>query len=509
MFIFGFLALLIAFLPCLLAALKLDADLAWLSRIYAYVGIGVIAAFILAFIIFSVIRKNIKVRISKTSFDLKDMWRETGIVLVPALILWAFSVFIATSSTVCDNTGEIVATTLAKGDIYIRSAFTGDVMQAGLPIFDKILVMPMFYAVVCNLTGIPYRVLAILVSTFVFFGNLWIVRCLTLKYYPEDRRKRQTFLCIYLLILVSSTYLPTIGVPVTLGYAILRMGYSGWAVAYGLAIPYGLYCFFDKKGPRGLIALSSLAGLLRLDRIFFLLRDFFNSAESVSLAGKLAFLWILALVVTLLLNLKNKEKTPLPFFFVPSFLIAHVFVRISGLLKEKRERVALFAGVLLILLACADFRPFKDVTFEAGAEKNVRATLEYIPEGAKILSNTRYMRIVRQLDGDKRTAYSRALDNPYLAGLDFEAKPEYYWDYSIFADYYDDSVRDYAYSFIEGAYTVDKLVRKCVADGITVFVIPEAKNGEEEKAAFAKGGATLAGRAGGYCIYVSPKAGSD
>ncbi len=503
MFIFAFLVLLTAFLPCLLAALKLDADLARLSGIYAYVGIGVIAAFILALIIFSVIRKNIKVRFSKPSFDLKLMWRETRVFLVPAFILWLFSTLIATPSAVCDNTEEIVATTLAGGDIYIRSAFTGEVMQAGLPIFDKVQVMPMFYAVLCSLTGLSFRVVSAAVAAIVFFGNLWIVHRLTLRFYPEESKKRQAFLCIYLLILISSTYLPTIGVPVTLGYAILRMGYSGWAVAYGLAVPYALCCFTDRKVLAGLISLSSLAGLLRLDRIFFLLRDFLKSAESVSLAGKLAFLWILALVVTLLLNLKNKEKTPLPVFFVPSLLIAHVFVRIAGLLKEKRERIAFYAGVLLILLACVDFRPFKDVTFEGGTEKNIRATLKYIPEGAKILSNTEYMRIVRRLDGDKRTAYSRALDNPYLAGLDFEAKPEYYWDYTIFADYYDDSVRDYAYSFIEGAYTVDKLVRKCVADGITVFVIPEAKNGEEEKAAFAKGGAELSGRAGGYCIYVS------
>ncbi len=504
MFIFAFIILLISFLPCLLAALKLDRDLAWLARIYAYVGGGVIAAFVLAFIITAVLRANMKIKPAKQRSDIRAFLKDTGIFLIPAVLLWAFFTFVATPSYVCDNTEEIVATALTDGDIYIHSAFTGEVMQAGLPIFDKVLIMPMFYATVCRLMHLPYRVLAGLVTTIVFFGNLSLVYRLTSRYYPEERDKRQAFLCVYLFILFVSTYLPTIGVPVTLGYAILRMGYSGWAAAYGLVIPLALSFFSRKQIISGLITLSALAGLIRLDRIFFLLKDAGNSLTAVNLAGKLAFLYIIAVVVTVILNLRAKEKTPIPFFFIPSLLISHVIVRINGLLGSRKERLAFSVGALLILLATADFRPIKDITFEKTVEKNVKATLDYIPEGSKILANTEYMRKIRQIAADRKVAYSRAADNVYLQGLDFEAKPEYYWDFSIFADYYDSSVRDYPYSFIEGAYTIDKLVRKCVADGITVFVIPEFKNGEEERDSFAKAGAVLAGTAGEYCIYVHP-----
>ena len=536
MFIF-YIALLISFLPCLLAALKLDWDLARLSLVYCIVAAGLILVFLLVGTVRSLVRrKNEQGREKESGIEggqesgresffsrLKSFAANNPIFAVFAILLWAFVLFATEPSSVCDNTEAVVLTTLRDGELYVHSAFTGEVMEAGQPIFNKVQIMPMFYAVLCNLTHLPYRVFAGIVFSIVYFGNLYLISCIIAECHGIPRLKtrddmkavipnpqgeeshpgsHQLLLLTYLFTLLCGTYLPTFGIPVTVGYSVLRMGYSGIAVFYGLVIPYAILSFSKRKFISGLIVLAATPGLVRVDRVFYLARDFFNSVNKVNSVGKLAYLYIIAVVVLLVLFLMDRKKDRPAVFFIPSLTIAYTVAKIGEKLSGKKERIALAVGAAVVLLAAADFKPMEDYDPTAKRfRKNVAEAATLIPDGAGVLASNEFMAELRRVDAGKSVALSEAINNEYLAGLDFEPAPGYYDNCKVFANYYTEDKWDFNYFNIEQVRSLKELAADIKPVGIRAFVIPADKDNEYERDSFTKAGLTYKGTAGGYSVY--------
>ncbi len=434
MLVYAFIAVLILLLPLLLVALKLDMTLTSLAAIYVPASAVIIAAF-LAVMIFRCIKasKNGTFPAKRTPDEKKSL----AVTVGAAVILWCFSYVVLSPSGVCDNTRETAAVSLMSETLYEYSSFSGEKMAAGQPIFNKIQLMPVFYAAWSRVSAIPLWVLTdLLIPLFIFAGNMYLMYRISGRLFKESARLRTAFMLSYCLLLVAGTYVPDLGIPVTFGYSVLRMGYSGWAVFYGLVVPALLLCILKKNYLTALITLVPLPGLVRLDRIFFALRDPVNSVKSINAAGKLFFLYILAVIMLIVIYGIDKKKIPPVIFFVPSVTVAYTVARLASLLGKKKEYAVLLAGSAVVILSATGFYPYRDagkgLIDTVRDQRSVKAVADLLPAGSKLLAEQDIMDLMRLYCPEVKTAFSKAENDPYLAGLDFEKETDHYSEYRNF-----------------------------------------------------------------------------
>ena len=500
MLVYAFIAVLILLLPVLLAGLKLDMTLTSLAAIYVPVSAVIIAVFFAA-VIFRRIKasKNGSFPVKRTPEEKKSL----AVIIAAAAILWCFSYVILSPSGVCDNTRETAAVTLLSDTLYEYSAFTGEKMVAGQPIFNKIQLMPVFYASVSRVSGVPLWILTgVLVPLLVFACNIFLVCRLSLKLFGSDERLRLVFVLGYLWMLVAGTYVPDVGIPVTLGYAILRMGYSGWAVCYGIVIPAAFLCLSEKKYVKALITLIPVPGLVRPDKILFSLLDPVNTVKSINNAGKIFFLYILALLVLFLFSFKDKKKIPVIVFFFPAVTVAYTVAMGSAFLSKKKEYVALIAGSFIVILSATGLRPYADGHIEAPELRRAKAIEALLPNGSKLLAKQETLDLMRLYFPEVRIPYSRAVNNPYLSGLDFESVTEHYGEYSYFSDFYGNEEYVFHYYGAENAVPLTEVLENAVLEGVNAVAIPAVKEEDYEREAFSQTGFKFAGNAEDCVVYV-------
>ena len=492
-----FLFLLLVFVPCLLYALKKDLGLAELKNIYVPAALAVLALRLI-FMLVGIIRG--KIGFLAPSLNKKDpfLW----VFLGAAVLLGVFSFFCVTPSFVNDDTWEAVETTLLHGSVYEYSSLTGMQLETGHPIFYKVYIMPMFYAVIRSFLNVGlYPIAGIVIPVFVYILHLWLVYEISAEVLPE--KVRFLFMTVYLAVLCAGTYLPKSGVPVTAGYAVLREGYSGYGICYGLVLPMCLLCVLQRRWIRALFAAASAMGLLRLDRIFYGLIDVVKTNVSVNGAGKLFFLFIVCVAALILCGRKSDIRPKWYACLIPSVTIALTTVSLGSLLKTRRDTVIYYLGIGAVIFACCDFKPFDDAEFGnfLSTHRGVAECTQLIPEGSVVLSTKEFMEKVRRVDSKVKTAFARSYYTPELTGLDFEEPPKYCREYLMFAENYSMWISAYGYTSDSGYISLYELAEMIGAGGIDTIVIPVSRNDSEESDSFTDAGFEYLGDRGGYSVY--------
>lgn len=459
-YVTGFLSLFVVLLACLLVALKKDYSLCGLEKCYfMYVVLP------LSVVGVALLRKRTKIEMS-ISVNKRNLFS-----LIPAILLAVFSYIYLAPSFLNDDTWEVVSTTLAHESLYEYSAMTGKLMEAGLPIFNKVYVMPMFYACMCDFFKIPMWVIAgILMPVILYSMNLCLINEIAKK---ASVKNREAFLLVYMIFLMAGTYLPVNGVPVTTGYALLREGYSGYAVAYGVAIPFVVLLLSEKKWLHGIGMAASVLGLVRLDRFFYALTDFLNSYHQINKAGKLLGVYFISVIASLvLLKLKNR-KTPLYSYFLPGVLCAYVVVSIVDYLLGRKKKIMYFVGVCAVIFSAVSFNSFADgVTLKSTREyeNQVKERLSQLKEeygtDITIWADEDFMAVSRRIDGSVKTIYGRDdITKDYLIGMDYEDPGfalDYYYSYK--------NMHDRNPHFYPSSMEVDEAIEKAYEEGLTVLV---------------------------------------
>lgn len=411
----GFLSLFVFFLACLLAALKLDFTLRRLELVF-FVPVAVLSVCGIWF----ALKVRALARVSKKSL----------LIICPAVVLAAVSFFLTAPSFVNDDTWEVVATTLSTNTVYEYSAMTGEKMLVGLPIFNKIYEMPMFYCVWCDFFKIPLWIIGGFVVPIVVFTLNIAFACKISDFLKVNRK--EFFVVVYMLMLLAGTYLPSNGIPVTEGYAVLREGYSGYAVAYGVVFPFALYLFLKKRYLLSATCVVPALGLLRLDRMAFAVLDFASSAEEINVAGKLAGLFIIAVISGLILKMVANRNYEWKLMLIPALFISYETCKLRDIVSGKKKVILFDLGVAAVILSACSFSPFKDARFLKGYLKEVKAveqTISQLAPGTKIWAPLEFVEISRKLDGRIRTNYGRDDVSGFLLGLDFEEQNEFSYDY--------------------------------------------------------------------------------
>ena len=454
-YLVGFLSLFAMFFIETLAMLKLDLSL----KTFEWMVVGTLAAMALAGLCLLVIKRP---GLAGPSFEARMLY-----FLVPAVLLFAYSYCYLSPSFANDDTWEFVATSVAKGSVYEYSAMTGKFMENGLPIFNKILAMPLLYVVLADFFGISVNVSAgVLIPALVFVLNLAIVykigRELEVSNLPY-------YMILYFLILMGGTYLPGFGVPATLGYPILREGYSGYAVAYGVVIPAALLLLLKKKYFGAVVTLAMTAPFIRIDRVFFAAMNPIDSASAVNTAGKLIGIYVLAVAAALILRANAKEKIKWQALLIPSVFMAYICEKLKNRLNKKHEIIWYSIGVTVVILASVNFESYKDAQnyFERNAEEaKVFECLTELGDGL-VWGPIEFVSVARRLDGNIETLFGRDDNNPYMAGLDYENDEEMALEY-----------RSAIYNVASGRYfyvtyhDTDYMVESAAAEGVKYVVLP-------------------------------------
>ena len=454
-YLVGFLSLFVMLFIETLAMLKLDLSL----RVYDWIvvatlaAVAVVGAFLLALKRPGFVKPHIEKRM---------LW-----FFVPAVLLFAYSYCYLVPSLANDDTWELVATSLAHGSVYEYSTMTGQFMTAGLPIFNKIQVMPLLYVVLADFFGISVNVSAgLLVPAIVFVLNLSLVYAIGRELEVSDR---SYFMILYMLILMGGTYLPSFGVPVTLGYSVLREGYSGYAVAYGVVIPAALLLLLKKKYLWVVAALVTSVPFVRIDRIFFALMSPVKSLTAANSAGKLMGVYIVAIVAALAYRAIKGASVKWQGLLIPAVFVAYTAEKLKNCLKKKNEVIWYSVGVSLIILSAVNFEPYDDsVTYfeRKGEEAPVEACIPEIRDGL-VWAPVEFTSVVRRLDGGIETIFGRDVNNPLMAGINYEDDGSMGWEYRNAI--YNVALNQYAYVT---RYDTDYIVEAARAAGVKYVVLP-------------------------------------
>lgn len=493
----GFITMILALLASVLVALKLDANLEKSSLIYMVVlGAGALVS--LPAYVLNIIQK----KMPKIAFSFsKDMlW-----FLIPAILVGLAVAFVYVPSVSNDNTWEIVSTTLATERIYEYSSMTGKPMElgvAGLPIFNKIYVMPLFYTYMAKVFHIDFWLLGgIVIPAIVYVVNLSLIYLIAEEIVPIS--KRPFFMIVYLMILLAGTYLPMGGIPVTIGYAVLREGYCGYAVCYGVLAPLFLYWVIKEMRISAWIMAFSVFGLIRLDRVVYGIKEPIKSLADINTSGKLMALYLGAILVALILTVNKKEKIKWIAFLIPSVAISMMITKMKSYIEGKGKNLVYWLGISFIIFSCVIFRPLYDASPSTGITKqdeNVRACLEKISESVPQINLWAYedfMFEARRVNGNVLTLYGRDDMNVTMAGSDYEPVSEYVSDYSMFT-----KNKSFWVDYLILEHSDIEVVEAAYKEGVNVIVLPQGSNREGYEATFETVGYAFSFETDEYIVYV-------
>ena len=490
-YISGLLTLIFLFLCVHLVGLKLDVDLKGLEKLFFVPAAGLSVLGILTLIIGAKTIRNGKASgaahlgtapsdishsnaapISATSESKKTpaaAFDKTNLFfIIPAIMLGAVSYFLFAPSYVNDDTWEVVSTTVYHGTLYEYSAMTGEEVVKGFPIFYKIYIIPMLYSCLCGFFNLSQRLLlSFLMPSILLFLNLNIIYAIS----KECRiTNKPVFMLLYMLLLMAGTYLPDNAIPATVGYALLREGYSGYAYAYALAIPFSVLLCIKKKYLSSVISLVPILGLVRLDRIFYALKEPVKAYVSINTAGKLIGLYLVAILVPALMRKLKNNQAPKPLFFLPTTLIAYTGEKILTLTDGRRAKVLYLLSLSFIIFAAGNFTLYGDAELlseELNFEKSVKEELKDNSDTEiKIWASEDFMATVRRILPNIRVLYGRDDVSNMMNGLDYEDPSEHVLDFSnSYKNMH--AAKDF---FYESELTTEEALIEAYKEGVDLYI---------------------------------------
>lgn len=152
-----------------------------------------------------------------------------------------------------DFTLETVQTTLETDTIYEYNSFTGQVLKEGMPIRQKILTMPFFLAMLCEICQVDPSILVYRV--FPCFVLIWTI----LMYarwgsllYSKQREKESGFLLLIGVLLLFGDY-----ARLSPAALLLHQGFTGNAFCAAVVIPYCIYLCMKEKWVLALLCIAT------------------------------------------------------------------------------------------------------------------------------------------------------------------------------------------------------------------------------------------------------------
>ena len=252
---------------------------------------------------------------------------------------------------------ETARVTLETGTVYECNAFTGMKVQAGFPLSNKLMFLPMLYAYISAISGVDLALMFNFVMPVVTFISFYLVMLLWVQKLAKEHEQRWE-LWLFLLVWIVQV---GDGFNHSTSFRILHSGYTGEAIFFGVLLTYALY---EIKNKGYLIALGSIATFLGLVK-YDLLMDFAKRCDEywkeAALSGGILLIYILT-VIYMMVKRKKIAVEMLNVNLIITSIAVVVWKEIVECEKNKLKRLGRGGLVLLAFLMCGNVMVVSNAT---------------------------------------------------------------------------------------------------------------------------------------------------
>jgi len=199
---------------------------------------------------------------------------------------------------------ETARVTLETGTIYEYNAFTGLEVQAGFPLSNKLMFLPVLYAYISSFSGVDLALMFNFVMPVVTFISFYMVMLLWVQRLSKDYGQKWE---LWLVLLVWVVQVGD-GFSHATAFRVLHSGYTGEAIFFGVLLTYALYAIKNKSYLIALGCIATFPGLVKYDLLIDFVKRFGEYWKAAALGGGALLVYILAVVYMFLKSKKIKTE---------------------------------------------------------------------------------------------------------------------------------------------------------------------------------------------------------
>lgn len=252
---------------------------------------------------------------------------------------------------------ETARVTLETGTIYEYNAFTGLKAQAGFPLSNKLMFLPVLYAYIGDISGVDLTILFNFVMPTVTFISFYAVMVLWMQRVAKESGKKWELLLLLLVWIVQVGD----GFEYSTAFRVLHSGYTGEAIFFGIMAAYALYSIKNRCYVIALVCGMTFPGLVKYDAILDFAKSFDEFWNEAALSGGMVLVYIVAVVFYIV---KNKKVAAELFNLnlIIAYSVAEVWEKVVAGENGKVKKVLQGGVVLLTLLMCGNIWIVSDDT---------------------------------------------------------------------------------------------------------------------------------------------------
>lgn len=278
---------------------------------------------------------------------------------VLGLVLFQGILYIGLKNPYFENNAllETTRVTLETGTIYKYNAFTGLEAQAGFPLSNKLMFLPVLYAYISAVSGVDPALLFNFVMPTVTFLSFYMVMLLWVQRVAKERKQNWELLLFLLVWIVQVGD----GFSHSTSFRVLHSGYTGEAIFFGVLAAYALYQIKNRCYLIVIGCLVTFPGLVKFDAVVDLVKSFGLYWKEATLGGGMMLLYILSVLYFVAKN-KKVSAVMLNLNLTIVVFASEIWYKVVGGERKATLKIMHGAILLLTLLMCGNIMIVSDVT---------------------------------------------------------------------------------------------------------------------------------------------------
>ena len=252
---------------------------------------------------------------------------------------------------------ETARVTLETGTVYEYNAFTGVKAQAGFPLSNKLMFLPMFYAYVSALSGVDLALMFNFVMPVVTFVSFYLVMLLWVQKLAKELGQKWE-LWLFLLVWIVQV---SDGFSHSTAFRVLHSGYTGEAIFFGVLFTYALYTIKNRSYFIAIVSVATFPGLIKYDLLIDFAKRFDEYWKAATLSGGMLLIYILS-VVYLVVKYRKIEVQMLNVNLTITNSLVVLWNSIVEGESKAIKKLAHGAVILVVLLMCGNIMIISNAT---------------------------------------------------------------------------------------------------------------------------------------------------
>ena len=252
---------------------------------------------------------------------------------------------------------ETARVTLDTGSVYEYNAFTGMKAQAGFPLSNKLMFLPVLYAYISSFSGVDLAIMFNFVMPIVTFVSFYSVMILWIqKLSKENGKKWEVWLFLLVWIVQVSD-----GFNHSTAFRVLHSGYAGEAIFFGVLFAYALYAIKNKSYLIALVSVMTFPGLIKYDLLIEFAKKFDEYWKMAALGGGMLLIYIMSTMYIVIKNRKIGIEI-LNVNLTTTNAIVAIWEKVVAGENKMSKKITYGGVVLLVLLMCGNIMIISDAT---------------------------------------------------------------------------------------------------------------------------------------------------